>query len=109
MTRRDGSGRSAARSSTPSPRNTCAGRRSPALAADAGFLPARKPEHHPALISAFGLCDEPEPGVITAPRDVISVHLTLLKPDGSGKAKVEKPKLVIGSPGGRPIVDRARQ
>jgi hypothetical protein len=32
------------------------------------------------------------------------VHLTLLKPNGSGKADVEKPKLVIGSPGALPIV-----
>lgn len=68
------------------------------------FLPARKPDQHPAMISAFGICTEFEPGVIVAPRDVIAVHLTLLKPDGGGKAEIEKPKLVIGSPSGRPIV-----
>ena len=38
------------------------------------------------------------------PDDVSAVHLTLLKPDGSGKAEVEKPKLVIASPAGKPIV-----
>jgi hypothetical protein len=32
------------------------------------------------------------------------VHLTLLAPDGSGKADVEKPKLVVGPPGVLPIV-----
>ena len=35
-----------------------------------GFLPPRKPDQHPAMIAAFGLCDEVEPGVIIAPRDV---------------------------------------
>jgi hypothetical protein len=68
------------------------------------FLPARKPEQHPAMIVAFGFCDEPEPGIITAPSVVDSVHLTLLAPDGSGKADVEKPKLVLGRSLGRPIV-----
>jgi hypothetical protein len=38
------------------------------------------------------------------PRDVGSVHLTLLKPDGSGKAEVEPNKLIIGSPRSLPIV-----
>ena len=56
------------------------------------------------MISAFGLCDEIEPGIIAAPRDVIAVHLTLLKPDGSGKAEVEKPKITVGSAPGVPIV-----
>jgi hypothetical protein len=32
------------------------------------------------------------------------VHLTLLKPDGSGKAETAKSKLIIGSPTGLPIV-----
>jgi Toprim domain len=75
-----------------------------ALPATLGFLPARKPEHHPALIAAFALPDEPEPGVVGTPHDVESVHLTLLKPDGSGKAEIVKPKLMIGSPASRPIV-----
>jgi hypothetical protein len=68
------------------------------------FLPSRKREHHPAMIAAFGLVDEPEPGVIAAPKDVGSVHLTLLKHDGSGKVDAKPDKLIIGSPGDRPII-----
>jgi putative DNA primase/helicase len=75
-----------------------------ALPTTLGFLPARKPEHHPALIAAFALVDEPEPGIVGTPRNVGAVHLTLLKPDGSGKAEINKPKLMIGSPAGLPIV-----
>ena len=48
-----------------------------------GFLPPSKPEHHPAMIAAFALCDEPEPGLVGEPRAVDAVHLTLLKPDGA--------------------------
>ena len=69
-----------------------------------GYLPARRPDHHPAMIACFGLHDEPEPGVLGLPRGMVnSVHLTLLKPDGSDKADVESQKLIIGSPRGRPI------
>jgi hypothetical protein len=75
-----------------------------ALPATLAFLPARKSEHHPAMIAAFALTDEPEPGVLGSPRGVISVHLTLLKPDGSGKAEIKKPKIMVGSPVGRPII-----
>jgi hypothetical protein len=69
-----------------------------------GFLSPTKPEHHPAMIAAFAIPDEPEPGVIGEPRGVEAVHLTLLKPDGSGKADAPKPKLMVGSPGALPIV-----
>jgi hypothetical protein len=69
-----------------------------------GFLPPLKNGHHPALISAFGLCDQVEPVVIAAPRDVAAVHLTLLKPDGSGKADADPSKLMIGRPGSLPVV-----
>jgi len=69
-----------------------------------GFLPSRRPDHHPAMIAAFAFADEVEPGVLAAPRDVQAVHLTLLKPDGSGKAEVEKDKIMIGSPSGKPII-----
>ncbi len=68
------------------------------------YLSPRKPAEYPAMIAAFGLCDEVEPGVIIAPRDVIAVHLTLLRPDGSGKAEARPNKLMIGSPNGKPIV-----
>jgi hypothetical protein len=60
------------------------------------FLPPTKPGHYPALIGAFGLHGE-----------VVAVHLTLLRADGSGKIEVEKPdsnKIMIGSPSGRPII-----
>jgi putative DNA primase/helicase len=69
-----------------------------------GFLPPSKPDHHPAMIAAFGIPDEPEPGVLGEPREVSAIHLTLLKPDGSGKADVEKPKIIIASPAGMPVV-----
>jgi hypothetical protein len=62
-----------------------------------GFLPPSKPEHHPAMIAAFGLPDELEPGQLGKPRNVNAVHLTLLKADGTGKADVDKPKLMVGS------------
>jgi hypothetical protein len=75
-----------------------------ALPPTLGFLPPRSDEQHPALIAVFALPDEPEPGVLGEPRNVDAVHLTLLKPDGSGKAEVETPKLFIGRPLGRPIV-----
>jgi hypothetical protein len=74
------------------------------LAPTLAFLPSRKPEHHPAMIAAFALPDEPEPAIVGAPRGVEAVHLTLLKSDGSGKADAPKPKLMVGSPGPLPIV-----
>jgi hypothetical protein len=67
------------------------------------FLPPAKPEHHPAMIAAFAVCDEPESGVIGEPLNVNSVHLTLLKPDGSGKANSDPNKLIIGRPLARPV------
>jgi Toprim domain len=71
------------------------------------FLPPLKPEQHPAMIAAFVLVGEPEPGLLGTPRDVTSVHLTLLKPDGSGKIErthKQPNKLIIGRPLARPIV-----
>ena len=68
------------------------------------FMPARKSDQHPAMIAAFALVDEPEPGQLGKPTEVGSVHLTLLKPDGSGKASTKPDKLIIGSPVGKPIV-----
>jgi Toprim domain len=74
------------------------------LAKTLGFLSPRKPEQHPAMIAAFGIPEEPEPGVLATPRDVDSVHLTLLKIDGSGKIEAKPNKLIIGRPLCRPIV-----
>jgi hypothetical protein len=81
----------------------------PTLPATLRYLPPLKPEHHPAMIAPYAFADEPEPGVLGIPRNVHAVHLTLLKPallkpDGSGKADVEKQKMTIASPLGRPIV-----
>ena len=68
------------------------------------YLPPARPEHYPALIAAFALVDEIEPGVLASPCNVDAVHLTLLQANGADKAPVEKPKLIIGRPLGRPIV-----
>jgi Toprim domain len=68
------------------------------------FLSPSKPEHRPAMIAAYGLVDEPEPGILDTPRNIAAVHLTLLLADGSGKADVEHNKLTIASPRGSPIV-----
>jgi hypothetical protein len=73
------------------------------------FLPPRG-EYHPAMISAFGMAIEPageeiEPGNLIIPDDaVMGVHLTLLKPDGSGKADTEKQKIIIGMAVTEPII-----
>ena len=75
------------------------------LPATVRFLPPLKPDHHPAMIVAYGMPQEPEPGVLTIAEDAISaVQLTLLKPDGTGKADLEKAKLTIASPAGMPMV-----
>jgi len=70
-----------------------------------GYLPARG-GYEPALIAAFGLCGEPEPGVLAiADADVNAVQLVKLRPDGSGKADVEPNKIIIGRGAlGSPIV-----
>jgi hypothetical protein len=76
-----------------------------ALPATLGFLPPLKPEHHPALIAAFALANEPEPGLLSIHDDQVGgVHLTLLNPDGSGKAIVEPNKIMVGPSNGWPIV-----
>jgi hypothetical protein len=91
-----------------SPKNICAKfAATPAglpLPPTLAFLPPTKPEYHPAVIAAFSLVQEAEPGVLAPPRSVNCVQLVLLKPDGSGKADVKPNKLIIGSPGTNPIV-----
>jgi hypothetical protein len=57
------------------------------------FLPPSKPKHRAAMIAAYSLVDEPEPGILGTPRNNAAVHLTLLRADGSGKADVEHSKL----------------
>jgi hypothetical protein len=70
------------------------------------FLPARN-GHPPAMIGAFGLPAEPEPGVLMIPRtQVAGVHLTRLLPDGSGKREHEdeRAKIMIARSLGWPLV-----
>lgn len=75
-----------------------------ALPPTLAFLPPHNGEQHPAMVAAFGPVDEPEPGVLGEPQHVDALHFTLLKPDGSDKADVTKPKFFLARPLGRPIV-----
>jgi putative DNA primase/helicase len=68
-----------------------------------GFLPARE-DRHPAMVAAFAMAPETEPTVLGEPSDVASVHLTLLKADGSSKVDTKPNKIIVGSPASRPIV-----
>ncbi|MCZ8546319.1 toprim domain-containing protein [Mesorhizobium qingshengii] len=68
-----------------------------------GFLPARG-HYPPALIAAFGMAEEPEPGrLYLAEKGLAGVHLTRLRPDGSGKAE-EPAKIMIGRSKGAPLI-----
>jgi phage/plasmid primase-like uncharacterized protein len=74
-----------------------------ALPATLRYLPARDP-YPPALIAALAIPDEPEPGLLAAPRHVESVHLIKILPDGSDRLRETKAKITIGMPCGRPVV-----
>jgi hypothetical protein len=68
------------------------------------FLPAHG-RHEPAVIAGFGIPDETESGWLLLPDDRLrGIHLTKLKQDGSGKADVDSPKIMIGHSAGWPIV-----
>jgi hypothetical protein len=67
-----------------------------------GYLPPNS-KYPPAMIVAFGFCEEPEPGVIDPPANVTGVHLTRLTPDG-GKAPIGPVKIMLGPSAGLPIV-----
>jgi hypothetical protein len=70
-----------------------------------GYLPPQKPDHHHAMIAAFGLPHEHRPGQLTMPVEhVQGIHLTLLRPDGAGKAGSERDKVMLGPSAGWPIV-----
>jgi hypothetical protein len=78
------------------------------LPATLGFLPSRG-NHPPAMIAAFGMATESEPGVLRiADAAVLGVQLTRLLPDGSGKAVFDdtggQTKIMIGFCIGSPIV-----
>ena len=69
-----------------------------------GYLPSRA-GGPPSMIAAFALADEQEPGTLAiADRAVQGIHLTRLKPDGSGKAAIEPAKIMMGPSSGFPIV-----
>ena len=75
-----------------------------ALPGTLGFLPAHD-VYPPAMIAAFGIPQEPEPGVIEiADYAVCGVHITRLTADGSGKAGTEHDKIMMGKSLGWPIV-----
>jgi hypothetical protein len=56
-----------------------------------GFLPAER-YPHPAMIACFGI------------GEVRGVHLTFLRSDGTGKADIDRPKIMLGPSNGWPIV-----
>jgi hypothetical protein len=51
------------------------------IPATLAYLPARDLQPA-AMIAAFGMADEPEPGRITAPKAIVGVHLTRVTADG---------------------------
>jgi hypothetical protein len=74
------------------------------LPATLRFLPARG-EYPPALIAAFALPHELEPGELAAsPQHVEAVHLIKLTADGSDRLRQDKGKITVGRPLARPIV-----
>jgi len=69
------------------------------------FLEPLKPEHRPAMIAAFAVSDEVEPGALSIRDNQINgVHLTLLGASGRDKAGTGRDKLMIGPSLGAPIV-----
>jgi Toprim domain len=74
------------------------------LPATLRLLSARD-DYPPAMLAAFGIMSEPEPGRIDIDRDAIcAVHITRLAPDGSSKAGTERDKIMVGLSAGSPIV-----
>jgi hypothetical protein len=75
-----------------------------ALPATLGYL-APRGEHGPAMIAAFGIAYEPEPGLLEiADIAVRGVHITRLAANGLGKAGTARDKIMLGSSIGYPIV-----
>src|SRR5262249_3066801 len=67
------------------------------------FLPTRD-KYPPAMIAAYSLAGESEPGVLDAPIGVDTVHIPRLLRDGSNRQQGGDAKITIGQPLGRPIV-----
>ncbi|WP_158646966.1 DUF7146 domain-containing protein [Bradyrhizobium huanghuaihaiense] len=58
-----------------------------------------------AMVAAFGVARENEPGVLSIASDEIAgIHLTRIRNDGTGKAGTQSDKIMIGSSAGSPIV-----
>jgi hypothetical protein len=69
------------------------------------YLPPDRRNPYPAMITPFGLSDEPVPGVLLIPAGAVrGVHITHLRADGRGKAPIDPPKRMIGRSQGWPIV-----
>jgi hypothetical protein len=82
-----------------------AGRGIPTVPPALRLLPARG-DHAPAMMAAFGPPEETEPGHYGLdPERITAVHLTRLRPDGSGKAPdgEGRTKIMIGRTEGWPI------
>jgi hypothetical protein len=74
------------------------------LPATLGFLPATG-KYAPAMIAAFGMAREVEPGVIAIADDAVcGNHITRLLPDGSDREHSDHAKVMIGHSTGSPIV-----
>jgi Toprim domain len=74
------------------------------LPATLRFLPPSG-DYPPAMLAAFGIMPEPEPGRLDIDRNAVSaVHITRLARDGSGKAGTERDKIMVGLSAGSPIV-----
>jgi hypothetical protein len=64
-------------------------------------------EYPPALVAAYGIATEPEPGVIAASENaVLGVHLLKLKSDGSDRLR--RPEVQIHHRQGLRRADRVR-
>jgi hypothetical protein len=69
-----------------------------------GYLPPRGP-YPAAMVSAFGMATELQPGIISAPQQVIGVHLTRLMADGDKAPNADgKAKFMHGLCQGTPIM-----
>lgn len=70
-----------------------------------GYLPPSPPKHpYPAMVVPFGVPDEPEAGLYCMLRESVKgLHITYLKPDGSGKAPVDPPRRMLGGVKGFPL------
>jgi hypothetical protein len=74
------------------------------LPATLGLLPARG-DYAPAVVAAYGMAHEVEPGVIAIADDAVrGVHITRLLPDGSDRERGDQAKIMIGHSVGFPIV-----